>query len=242
MIFFSGSIFLAGAILASYFFIPKKSIEIGNQGKGQALESESDLQSQEEKEKLKEDQNEIALEKTTSTSEDNLQVVSLEEDKKSQNISYPPVEEKLTSWGYEKKANRDIDTIIIHTSYDALHENDPYSIEGIIEEFRPYEVAAHYIIGRDGRVVRTVREEDVAYHAGVSKVPDGRTGVNYFSIGIEMVNDKESQLTDTQYKILNQLLEALKNKYSIKYILGHNEIAPERKTDPWNFDWSRIER
>ena len=232
-------IFLFGATLATYFFIPKKSVEIENSQEKFSEDEEKFIAGQEESLLAS---GEVSEEENSSVVGEKKSETSSEEVKEVQNASYPPVEEKICSWGWEEKADREVDTIIIHTSYDALHPDDPYSIEGIIEEFRPYGVAAHYIVGRDGRVVRTVREADVAYHAGVSKVPDGRTGVNYFSIGIEMVNDKESQLTDTQYEILNQLLEAFREKYEVKYILGHDEIAPDRKTDPWNFDWSRIER
>lgn len=163
-------------------------------------------------------------------------------EKSEKRIEYPKITYHLLDWGFEKLENRKIDTVIIHTSYDALHPDDPYSIDGIIEEFKPYGVASHYIIGRSGEIVCTVKEEDVAYHAGVSQVPDGRTGVNYFSIGIEMVNDKEGKLTDAEYGALRKLLAALESKYDIKYVLGHNEIAPDRKTDPWNFDWKRIGR
>jgi AmpD protein len=36
-------------------------------------------------------------------------------------------------------------------------------------------------------------------------------------------------------------LEFLIQKYPIKYIVGHNEIAPQRKTDPGeSFEWGKI--
>jgi hypothetical protein len=150
------------------------------------------------------------------------------------------IKKKFISWGFAKSSSRKIDTIIIHSSYDALG-NDPFDIDGILKEYQIYGVSAHYLIGRDGTVYQLVEENNIAYHAGQSSVPDGRTGVNNFSIGIEMVNTKEDRLTSPQYESLNSLIGLIEGKYKIKYILGHDEIAPDRKDDPWNFDWDKIE-
>ena len=146
---------------------------------------------------------------------------------------------KLLNFGYEKRSMRNIDTVIIHSSYNALGA-DPYSVNGIIDEYRQYGVSAHYLIGRDGTVYQLVADKNVAYHAGISRVPDGRTGVNEFSLGIEMINTKAGEFTAEQYGALNGLLSLLKNKYDIRYVLGHNQISPGRKDDPWNFKWSSI--
>ena len=149
------------------------------------------------------------------------------------------ITKKLVNFGFQTASNRTIDTIIIHSSYDALGK-DPYDVDGIISIYKSYGVAAHYLIDRDGKIYQLVEEKNIAYHAGVSKVPDGRTNVNSFSIGIELVNTKTDKYTDAQYKSLNKLNSILKDRYEIKYVLGHNEIAPERKDDPWNFDRLRI--
>ncbi len=147
----------------------------------------------------------------------------------------------LISWGYKSTNNRKIDTIIVHSSYDALG-GDVYDVEGILKEYKQYGVSAHYLIGRDGTIWQLVAEKNIAYHAGESSVPDGRTGVNNFSIGIEMVNTEKDNYTDDQYSALNSLIVNLKKKYSIKYVLGHKDIAPGRKTDPWGMDWSKVDK
>ncbi|KKQ40353.1 MAG: hypothetical protein US57_C0002G0060 [Candidatus Moranbacteria bacterium GW2011_GWC2_37_73] len=41
--------------------------------------------------------------------------------------------DKLISWGFTKSSGRTIDTVIVHSSYDALGD-DPYSVSGIIAE------------------------------------------------------------------------------------------------------------
>jgi N-acetyl-anhydromuramyl-L-alanine amidase AmpD len=148
--------------------------------------------------------------------------------------------DKLLSGGFQAASGRKIDTIIIHSSYDAIG-SDPYSVNGIISEFKSYGVSAHYLIARDGTIYRLVKESDIAYHAGVSQTPDGRTNVNDFSIGIELINTKGGKFTENQYAALNILIDSLKAKYKIKYVLGHNQIAPGRKDDPWNFDWGKLD-
>ncbi len=128
-----------------------------------------------------------------------------------------------------------------------------FDLDLIIQIFRTYGVAPHYLIGRQGEVIQLVEDNDMAYHAGVSTMPDGdgRTGVNYFSIGIELTSVhpdderigtlREPAYTEAQYLALTKLVERLTTRYSIKKIVGHDEIAPDRKKDPGPlFDWSRI--
>lgn len=146
---------------------------------------------------------------------------------------------KKVSWGYSSTEGRVIDTIVIHSSYDALG-SEPYSLEGLIAEYKQYSVAPHFLIDRQGKIYRLVDEKNIAHHAGISKNPDGRTGVNDFSIGIEMMNTEEGRCTSKQYSGLNDLIDYLENNYKIKYVLGHYDISPDRKTDPWNFDWKEV--
>ncbi|MFA6160004.1 MAG: N-acetylmuramoyl-L-alanine amidase [Parcubacteria group bacterium] len=152
----------------------------------------------------------------------------------------PKIIDKLVSWGFSKSDNRKIDTIIIHSSYNAVGKDAHYLDDIIYKEYKPYGVSPHYIISREGKIYRLVADKNIAYHAGESKVPDGRTGVNNFSIGIEIVNTKSEKPNDAQYGALNNLLAYLKKEYKIKYVLGHDDIAPGRKDDPWNFDFEKI--
>jgi len=148
---------------------------------------------------------------------------------------------KLVSWGYESASSRKIDTIVVHSSYDALGD-EPYDVDGLLKEYKQYGVAAHYLIDRKGVIYQLVADKNIAYHAGESKVPDGRTGVNNFSIGIELMNTEKDSYTPVQYDALNSLIAKLKKNYKIKYVFGHKDIAPERKSDPWGMNWSKVSR
>lgn len=161
---------------------------------------------------------------------------NLPEDK----INSAKITNKLVGWGYEKANTRKIDTIIVHSTYN-ITSKDPFDLEAIIyKEYKPYGVSPHYIIDRNGKIYRLVEEKNIAYHAGESKMPDGRTGVNNFSIGIELVNSKDSKPTGEQYSSLKYLISYIKSEYHIKYTLGHSDIAQKRKDDPWNFDWNKV--
>lgn len=147
----------------------------------------------------------------------------------------------LVSWGFKKSSTRDIDTVILHSSYNSLG-GEKFDVDAIVAIYKKYEVSAHYIVGRDGDVTQLVKEADIAYHAGVSSLPDGRTDVNGASIGIEIVGDESSGFTDSQYEAVNGLIDEIKGRHGIKYVLGHSDIAPGRKTDPWAIDWKKVKK
>jgi len=157
-------------------------------------------------------------------------------------IVEPSINERILEWGYDfPLIPRTIDTIIIHSVYNALG-GDVHDIEMVIQEYKYYGVAAHYLITRDGIIYRLAPDEAIAYHAGASQMPDGRENVNDFSIGIEIINTKDESPTEYQYQALSQLVRYLQDKYNIvsENVLGHKDVAPNRKTDPWNFDWEKF--
>lgn len=149
------------------------------------------------------------------------------------------IESRLVSWGFTKASGRTIDTVVIHSTYNATG-GDPFSVSKIIDIYKSYGVSPHYLVARDGAVYRMVEEKNIAYHAGDSEMPDGRTNVNAFSIGIEVIGKDNGSPSDAQYTSLKKLLADIKSRNSIKHIVGHSDIAPGRKTDPWGFDWKRI--
>lgn len=146
---------------------------------------------------------------------------------------------RLVSWGFQLANGRTIDTVVIHSTYNATG-GDPFSVSKILDIYKSYGVSPHYLVARDGMVYRLVEEKNIAYHAGDSKMPDGRTNVNAFSIGIEVIGKDDGSPSEMQYASLNNLLADIKKRHDIEHILGHSDIAPGRKTDPWGFEWKKI--
>ena len=103
-------------------------------------------------------------------------------------------------------------------------------------------VSSHLLITRSGDVLQFVPFHKRAWHAGIS-VFEEQENCNDFSIGIELEGCDDDIFEEIQYEVLNSILNLLKKEYSIpnKNIVGHQHVAPERKTDPGpNFDWSKI--
>ena len=103
-------------------------------------------------------------------------------------------------------------------------------------------VSAHLLIDRCGLVTQFVSFDDRAWHAGVSMY-QGRENCNDFSIGIELEGTDDLAYTDAQYSTLRQVLAVLRRHYDLAddAVVGHCDIAPERKTDPGvAFAWGRI--
>jgi len=113
-----------------------------------------------------------------------------------------------------------------------------FSVAGVKCLFEFYGVSAHFIVDRSGKVFQLINPEQLAFHAGVSKIPhDGRERANGFSIGIELLADESSGYTAEQTQSLVKLCDALTKRFPIEAIYGHSDIAPGRKTDPWEFKW-----
>jgi N-acetylmuramoyl-L-alanine amidase len=107
-------------------------------------------------------------------------------------------------------------------------------------------VSAHYLIDEDGAVMALVPEERRAWHAGVS-MWQGRPRLNDGSIGIELVNPGHAwgyrPFSEAQYEALIPLCRSILRRWPIpaRQVLGHSDVAPERKEDPGElFDWSRL--
>lgn len=108
------------------------------------------------------------------------------------------------------------------------------------ENIRGVKVSAHFLIRRNGHIIQFVATTKRAWHAGVSSYA-GRTKCNDFSIGIELEGSDTINYTESQYESLNRLAAAIYSRHPIKAVLGHEHIAPGRKTDPGPmFDWARL--
>ena len=109
-------------------------------------------------------------------------------------------------------------------------------------------VSAHYLIKQNGEIITLVPDLYTAWHAGKS-VWKNYTSLNKDSIGIEIVNPGHDinykKFSKIQLAALVRLSKFLIKKYRInlKNILGHSDIAPERKKDPGEkFPWKLLSK
>lgn len=144
--------------------------------------------------------------------------------------------EKPVKFGMRTTQLRNIDVIIVHSVFNASG-GDKYDIDLVIKQFSNYGVSSHYVIGRDGTIYRLVKEKNVSFQAGKSSLPDGRKNLNACSIGIELITSFDESPSEKQIQSLTDLVKDIQSRYKIKYVLRHSDIAPGRKTDPWNMDW-----
>lgn len=109
-------------------------------------------------------------------------------------------------------------------------------------QLRTLRVSAHFVIRREGSLIQFVSTNDRAWHAGVSRFGE-RERCNDFSIGIELEGTDVEPFTDAQYQTLTLLTGALRRRYRLTDVAGHEHIAPGRKTDPGPFfDWARFRK
>jgi len=162
----------------------------------------------------------------------------------------------------DRPSSATIRAVVIHfISAVKIRPNDPFNFETILAIFKGEaepnsgKVSAHYLIDHGGTIYRLVDDVKRAWHAGLSKMPNGEEDVNNFSIGIEMMRKADEAPTDAQYEALASLLLDLKRRHQAiakDSIVGHdmiralwNKSHPERmglvKDDPGLlFHWSRL--
>ena len=109
-------------------------------------------------------------------------------------------------------------------------------------------VSSHYFVKNSGEILNLVPDLYTAWHAGKSSWKNLKL-LNQYSIGIEISNPghnhKYRKFSSRQIFSLIKLLRYLVKKYNIKKtnILGHSDIAPNRKKDPGEkFPWSELSK
>ena len=109
-------------------------------------------------------------------------------------------------------------------------------------------VSSHYLIKNNGEILTLVPDLYVAWHAGISSWKNYKS-INKYSIGIEISNPGHEysykKFSKEQVKSIIKLSTYLIKKYNIKpnFILGHSDIAPDRKKDPGEkFPWKYLSK
>jgi len=131
-----------------------------------------------------------------------------------------------------------------------LHYTGMQTARAAIDRLRDPEakVSSHYVVEEDGTVWRLVEEQRRAFHAGVS-FWRGMTELNGRSIGIEIVNPGHEwgyrHFPVLQLAATCDLCLAILSRHAVpaRNIVGHSDVAPDRKQDPGElFDWEGFAR
>ena len=147
------------------------------------------------------------------------------------------------NFNFKKRKSKQIKFIIFH--YTGMKkESDAINKLTNIQS----EVSSHYLIKNNGEIIEIVPDLYVAWHAGKSSWKSYKS-LNKNSIGIEITNPGHEfnykKFTKKQIVSLLKLSKFLIEKYKIdsKNILGHSDIAPERKKDPGEkFPWEYLSK
>ena len=144
-------------------------------------------------------------------------------------------------YGKKKRILNSVKFIVFH--YTGM-QSERESIKKLCDPSS--KVSSHYLINRNGKIIRMVQDAYVAWHAGKSCWRKHKN-LNKNSIGIELVN-KGHQFGYTSFKkkqisSLITLCKKLIKRYRInkKNVVGHSDIAPLRKIDPGEkFPWKYL--
>ena len=132
-------------------------------------------------------------------------------------------------------------------SFIIFHYTETKNLEDAIKLLtnKKRKVSCHYVIDYNGSIYNLVDIKKRAWHAGESSW-ENLMDINSRSIGIEIVNPGEKKKIKYKVKQINSLIELtklLKKKFKISdsRILGHSDIAPQRKIDPGiYFPWKKL--
>jgi len=131
--------------------------------------------------------------------------------------------------------------LVLHYTELPLQE----SLDILSDATRDARVSAHYVLAEDGVAYRLVAEDRVAWHAGRSHWR-GREALNASSIGIEIVNldGDRHDYPARQIAGLIELCRAIIARHPAiepRNVVGHSDIAPQRKVDPGRrFPWETL--
>ena len=140
-----------------------------------------------------------------------------------------------------KRLKKNIKYIIIH--YTGM--KNELSALNRLTDYKS-KVSAHYFIKKNGKIINLVPDLYEAWHAGKSNWKNIKS-LNRYSIGVEIQNSGHENVyekfSNKQMNSVKKLLRFLTKRYRVncKNILGHSDIAPNRKKDPGEkFPWKKL--
>ena len=142
---------------------------------------------------------------------------------------------------FEERKKRHIKYIILHyTNLPSTQASLKYLLN------KRNKVSAHYLIDPNGKILSLVEEKNIAWHAGISSWKKDKN-LNKNSIGIELQNTgvagKYEKFNVKQIALLEKLIKDIQMRHGVSNsnILGHSDIAPDRKIDPGpKFPWRKL--
>lgn len=102
----------------------------------------------------------------------------------------------------------------LEQSFDAMNPTILPGARKGIASASSLNVAAQFLVDRDGMIFRQLPETAFARHV---------IGLNYCAIGVENVGGSNALLTEEQLDANEALIRYLKKKYNIEYVIGHHE-------------------
>ncbi len=157
------------------------------------------------------------------------------------------------------RGGREVTHVVLHFMSNVVQNpRDPYDIEQVRQIFVDYKLSSHYIIARDGLVLKLVEEDRIAWHAGrgfLDDFPEYSNKLNHYSIGIEFlaIGSRDEMApkylsraaydrldpgligyTDAQYLAVNELLAEIYDRHPAiardrRHVIGHDEYAGIRQ-------------
>jgi N-acetylmuramoyl-L-alanine amidase len=139
------------------------------------------------------------------------------------------------------RSEQPVDILVLHYTELPLKE----SLDVLTDDKREGRVSSHYVLAEDGTAYRLVPEDRTAWHAGTSWWR-GRESLNATSIGIEIVNlhGDRHDYPEVQIAALIELCAGILARHPAiepRNVVGHSDIAPQRKVDPGRrFPWKTL--
>lgn len=148
------------------------------------------------------------------------------------------------------RTGADLTLIIVHQTAGSAN------IGGTLEWFNnpDSQTSAHYVVSAEAasQAVKVVQDTGRSWQAGHDTFWLGKTGVNHFSIGIELSHKTGTPFPDAQIDALLDLLDRLRAAYPsipANGVVGHMDVLTDaslilagRDCPGFDFDWVLLER